>query len=54
MDQANLKASGDNKTIEVYNPDNTAEDVPVYLLNASPIHYNSIARVCETDAFSIE
>ena len=55
VDQTNVKinASNNSSLIEVYDPDHAYEEAPVFLLNASPINHNSIAKVCETDAFSV-
>lgn len=55
VEQANIKINqNSNKNlVEIYDPDSTMDEPPVFLLNASPINYNSIAKVCETDAYSI-
>lgn len=53
VDQANLKVVANN-LLEVFNPEERSDEIPVYLLNATPVNYNSISRVCETDVYSIE
>ena len=53
VEQSNVKVNA-SSLIEVYDPEDAGEEAPVFLLNASPVNYGSIARVCETDSSTVE
>ena len=40
--------------LDIFDPQSTETEMPPFLAKAQPINLNSIARVCETDAYTID